>query len=243
MKFFKKTTLSAALLAASVMGVSQQASANLDVDPGIAAAGDPYVSNNHLGQVLIFPYYTVRGGKKSVINVFNTSDRTVAVKVRFHESHNSRDVLDFNLVLSPFDKWAGTVSEGGNGGAIFKSTDNSCTINQEEVFGPFATFLEFDTLEEAIAIANDSEFGLVSYLWSNDLAAVTKAIREIRVGTIWVNTTLVGDPRAPFGGVKGSGTGREGGVGSVEFYTELKSVVIPTGGPAPVSKLGLKHEN
>ncbi len=122
---------------------------------------------------------------------------------------------------------------------VAEASSNAMRICQEEVFGPFATFIEFDTLDEAIAIANDSEFGLVSYLWSNDLAAVTKAIREIRVGTIWVNTTLVGDPRAPFGGVKGSGTGREGGVGSIEFYTELKSVVIPTGGPAPVSKLGI----
>lgn len=122
---------------------------------------------------------------------------------------------------------------------VVEASSNSMRICQEEVFGPFATFIEFDTLDDAIAIANDSEFGLVSYLWSNDLAAVTKAIREIRVGTIWVNTTLVGDPRAPFGGVKGSGTGREGGVGSVEFYTELKSVVIPTGGPARVTKLGV----
>lgn len=124
---------------------------------------------------------------------------------------------------------------------VVSTSSNDMKICQEEVFGPFATFIEFDTLEEAITIANDSTFGLISYLWSNDLAAVTTAIREIRVGTIWVNTTLVGDPRAPFGGVKGSGTGREGGVGSVEFYTELKSVVIPTGGPAPVPKLGIPH--
>ena len=122
---------------------------------------------------------------------------------------------------------------------VVEASSNDMRICQEEVFGPFATFLEFETLDEAIDIANDSEYGLVSYLWSNDLAAVTKAIREIRVGTIWVNTTLVGDPRAPFGGVKESGTGREGGIGSVEFYTELKSVVIPTGGSAPVAKIGV----
>ncbi len=121
---------------------------------------------------------------------------------------------------------------------VVHAPSNSLRICQEEVFGPLATFIEFDTLDEAITITNASDFGLVAYLWTNDLSAVTRASREIRAGTIWVNTTLVGDPRAPFGGVKQSGSGREGGTGSVEFYTELKSVVIPNG-PAPIGRIGL----
>lgn len=121
---------------------------------------------------------------------------------------------------------------------VVHATSNALRICQEEVFGPLATFIEFDTLDEAIAIANASDFGLVAYLWTNELSDMTRATREIRAGTIWVNTTLVGDPRAPFGGIKQSGNGREGGTGSVEFYTELKSVVIPNG-PAPVSRMGL----
>ncbi len=121
---------------------------------------------------------------------------------------------------------------------VVHAPSNSLRICQEEVFGPLATFIEFDTLDEAITITNASDFGLVAYLWTNDLSAVTRASREIRAGTIWVNTTLVGDPRAPFGGVKQSGSGREGGTGSIEFYTELKSVVIPNG-PAPIIRLGL----
>ncbi|MEO7941653.1 MAG: aldehyde dehydrogenase, partial [Burkholderiaceae bacterium] len=121
---------------------------------------------------------------------------------------------------------------------VVHAPSNTLRICQEEVFGPLATFLEFDTLDDAIAIANASDFGLVAYLWTNDLSDVTRATREIRAGTIWVNTTLVGDPRAPFGGVKQSGSGREGGTGSLEFYTELKSVVIPNG-PAPVNRIGL----
>ena len=87
-------------------------------------------------------------------------------------------------------------------------------------------------------MANQSAYGLVAYLWSNDLAAVMHATRAIKAGTVWVNTTLVGDPRAPFGGLKQSGAGREGGVGSVEFYTELKAVVIPNG-LAPIPRLGI----
>lgn len=121
---------------------------------------------------------------------------------------------------------------------VVHASSNGLRICQEEVFGPLATFLEFDSLDDAIAIANASDFGLVAYLWTNDLSAVTKATRALRAGTIWVNTTLVGDPRAPFGGVKRSGSGREGGIGSVEFYTELKSVVIPNGA-APVPRIGL----
>jgi 5-carboxymethyl-2-hydroxymuconic-semialdehyde dehydrogenase/aminomuconate-semialdehyde/2-hydroxymuconate-6-semialdehyde dehydrogenase len=121
---------------------------------------------------------------------------------------------------------------------VVHARSNDLRICQEEVFGPLATFLEFDTLDEAIAIANASDFGLVAYLWTDALSAVTRATRALRAGTIWVNTTLVGDPRAPFGGIKQSGSGREGGIGSVEFYTELKSVVIPNG-PAPVPRIGL----
>ncbi len=131
MKMFKKSTLSLALTAAMIGGVAmtQQAFANLDVNPGVAA-NISYVSNNTLGQAMIFPYYTVRGGKESIINIFNTSDRTVTAKVRFHESHNSRDVLDFQLVLSPFDKWSGTISAAADGGALFKTRDNTCTVPQ-----------------------------------------------------------------------------------------------------------------
>ena len=122
--------------------------------------------------------------------------------------------------------------------ALVQAPSNQLRICQEEVFGPLATFITFDTLDDAITIANQSDFGLVAYLWTNTLSDVTRATRDIRAGTIWVNTTLVGDPRAPFGGVKQSGSGREGGTGSIEFYTELKSVVIPNG-PAPLSRIGL----
>ena len=133
MKLFKKTNLSVALTTALVAGAlvgTQQASANADVPD---ERFPPYVSNNSMGQVLIYPYYTVRGGKETIFNIFNTSDRTIAAKVRFHESHNSRDVLDFNVVLSPFDKWSGTISAGA-GNALFKTRDNSCTIPQIPVY-------------------------------------------------------------------------------------------------------------
>jgi len=123
-----KNLILQALIAASLIGTSQSTFANRDVDDGSVPE---YVSNNSLGQVLIYPYYTVRGGKDTIFNIFNTSNKTIATKVRFHESHNSRDVLDFTLILSPYDKWSGTISAGAAGAApIFKTRDNSCTVPQ-----------------------------------------------------------------------------------------------------------------
>jgi acyl-CoA reductase-like NAD-dependent aldehyde dehydrogenase len=109
---------------------------------------------------------------------------------------------------------------------------NAARVCQEEIFGPFATFLTFDTLDEAIAIANGSSFGLVGYVWSDDLHTTMRCSREIRTGTIWVNTPLMRELRAPFGGYKESGVGRDGPFSSVDFFTELKSTIIPIDPPA-----------
>ena len=105
---------------------------------------------------------------------------------------------------------------------------NAARVCQEEIFGPFASFLIFDTAEEAIAIANDSPFGLVSYVWSDDLPTVMCATREIRAGVVWVNTPMMRELRAPFGGYKESGVGRDGAAASAEFFTEAKTVSVPT---------------
>jgi len=109
---------------------------------------------------------------------------------------------------------------------------NDARVCQEEIFGPFATFLTFDTLDEAIAIANRSKFGLVGYVWSDDLNTVMRCSREIRTGTVWVNTPMMRELRAPFGGYKQSGIGRDGPFSSVDFFTELKSTIIPIDAPA-----------
>ncbi len=114
---------------------------------------------------------------------------------------------------------------------------NESRVCREEIFGPFATFLTYDTLDEAIAIANDSPFGLVAYVWAEDLNVVMRASREIRAGTIWVNTTLVRELRAPFGGYKQYGVGRDGATASVEFFTEQKTTTIPID-PAPLPRFG-----
>ncbi|MEZ5513684.1 MAG: aldehyde dehydrogenase [Steroidobacteraceae bacterium] len=108
---------------------------------------------------------------------------------------------------------------------------NDSRVCQEEIFGPFATFLTFGSLDEAISIANSSKFGLVSYVWSEDLHTVMRCSREIRAGTVWVNTPMMRELRAPFGGYRESGIGRDGPQASLEFFTELKSTIIPIDPP------------
>jgi acyl-CoA reductase-like NAD-dependent aldehyde dehydrogenase len=107
------------------------------------------------------------------------------------------------------------------------ANDNRDRVCQEEIFGPFATFLVFDTIDEAIGIANDTAYGLTSYLWSDDLPTVMRVSHELRSGVVWVNTPMTRELRAPFGGYKDSGVGREGGGVCEQFYTEEKTTTIP----------------
>ena len=115
---------------------------------------------------------------------------------------------------------------------------NAARVAQEEIFGPFATFLPFDSTDEAIAMANDTDFGLVSYVWSDHLPTVMRVSGAMRSGVVWVNTPMMRELRAPFGGFKTSGVGREGGASCEAFYTEERTVTIPTT-PPPLRKLGL----
>lgn len=97
---------------------------------------------------------------------------------------------------------------------------------REEIFGPVLSVLAFDSDDEAIALANDSDYGLAASLWTNDLGKAMNLVPRIEAGTVWVNTHVLLDPAMPFGGVKQSGIGRDFGRGAVEAYTETKSVCI-----------------
>ena len=114
---------------------------------------------------------------------------------------------------------------------------NQCRVCQEEIFGPFATIQVFDEFDEAIALANESNFGLVSYLWSSDLQQCMQASRQVKAGMVLVNTPMNMDMRFPFGGYKDSGLGREGIDGFRHFYTEEKTVTIALQRPA-MERLG-----
>lgn len=118
---------------------------------------------------------------------------------------------------------------------------NSARVCQEEIFGPFATFLTFDSDEEAITMANDTRFGLAAYLWTDNLQRGLGVSDRLRSGYVLVNTPMVRERNAPFGGFGHSGIDREGGRWSLDFYSESKTTVVPFG-DAPVPTMG-KHND
>ncbi|MBV4504426.1 aldehyde dehydrogenase [Pseudomonas sp. BW13M1] len=109
---------------------------------------------------------------------------------------------------------------------LFECDSHSMTIMQEEVFGPVAAVIRFKTEEQALAMANDSQFGLAAGIWTRDLGRAHRLARDVRSGIIWVNTYRAVSAMAPIGGFKNSGYGRESGIDSVLAYTELKTVWI-----------------
>lgn len=109
---------------------------------------------------------------------------------------------------------------------IIEVEDNQCRLNQEEIFGPIVTIMPFDTEEEVLAMANDVSYGLSATLWTNNLNRTMRMSKQIHAGIVWVNTWLLRDLRTPFGGVKNSGVGREGGFEALRFFTEPKNICI-----------------
>ncbi|HAN31486.1 MAG TPA: 5-carboxymethyl-2-hydroxymuconate semialdehyde dehydrogenase, partial [Myxococcales bacterium] len=99
-------------------------------------------------------------------------------------------------------------------------------VLQEEIFGPVCHVAPFDSEEQAVALANDTQYGLCAAVWTSDLQRGHRVSAQIDAGMVWVNTWFLRDLRTPFGGMKASGLGREGGHYSTEFYTELKNVCI-----------------
>jgi aminomuconate-semialdehyde/2-hydroxymuconate-6-semialdehyde dehydrogenase len=102
----------------------------------------------------------------------------------------------------------------------------SCRTNREEIFGPVVAITPFDNEEEVIAYANDCDYGLASSVWTQNLSRAHRVAERINTGTVWVNCWLVRDLRVPFGGMKQSGIGREGGEEALRFFTEAKNVCI-----------------
>lgn len=109
---------------------------------------------------------------------------------------------------------------------VYVTGNSKARICQEEIFGPIVTIIPFDTEEEALKIANDTEYGLNGVVWTENLQRAHRISHHVRAGTIWVNCWFIRDLRAPFGGFKKSGIGREGGQHSMEFFTEAKNICI-----------------
>lgn len=109
---------------------------------------------------------------------------------------------------------------------IIEVSSNKCSINQEEVFGPVVTIMPFKNEKEALQLANDVKYGLSATLWTNDLSKTMRITNLLKTGIVWVNTWMLRDLRTPFGGVKDSGLGREGGFEALHFFTEAKNICL-----------------
>lgn len=120
---------------------------------------------------------------------------------------------------------------------VVETNSNSGRLCQEEIFGPFVTIQRVTGIDDALETANDSDYGLVGYVWSDHLPSVMKIRKQLRTGTVLVNTPMARDLRAPFGGVRQSGIGRDGLPGSIELFTEEKSTLIPHA-PLDLPKFG-----
>ena len=109
---------------------------------------------------------------------------------------------------------------------VIVGLDQNCRTNQEEIFGPVVTIMPFDSEEEAIALANSTMYGLSATLWTENLKRAHRVAHQLKCGIIWVNCWLFRDLRTPFGGMKQSGIGREGGWEALRFFTEAKNICI-----------------
>ena len=109
---------------------------------------------------------------------------------------------------------------------LIENIGQECRTNKEEIFGPIATIQPFNNLEEAVAMANDSDYGLSASIWTTDINQALMLAEKLEAGIIWINSWLLRDLRTPFGGTKNSGIGREGGWEAMKFFTETKNVCI-----------------
>jgi 5-carboxymethyl-2-hydroxymuconic-semialdehyde dehydrogenase len=147
----------------------------------------------------------------------------------------------FDKVTSYFDiarEDGATIAAGGErlGDAgyfvrptLFTDASNDMRVAQEEIFGPVLTSIPFATEEQALEMANDTRYGLAGYVWTNDLTRALRFTDRLEAGMIWVNSENVRHLPTPFGGIKASGIGRDGGDWSFDFYMEQKHVAFATG--------------
>ena len=120
--------------------------------------------------------------------------------------------------------------EGENGfyvqPTVWIGLSDQSRVVTEEIFGPCCALLPFDDENDAVARANDTSYGLAAAIWTENLSRAHRVARQLDVGICWVNSWFLRDLRTPFGGAKASGVGREGGVHSLEFYTELENICV-----------------
>ncbi|MEM6940057.1 MAG: 5-carboxymethyl-2-hydroxymuconate semialdehyde dehydrogenase [Pseudomonadota bacterium] len=168
------------------------------------------------------------------IKVGHPLDPTTEVGPLISEEHFQKVTSYFKIAQEEGAETPAGGTEGSDEGyfvrpTLFTGATNAMRIAREEIFGPVLTSIPFRTEQEAIEIANDTMYGLTGYVWTNDLTRALRVTDRLEAGMIWVNSENVRHLPTPFGGVKASGIGRDGGDWSFEFYMEQKHVGFATG--------------
>jgi 5-carboxymethyl-2-hydroxymuconic-semialdehyde dehydrogenase len=170
------------------------------------------------------------------VRVGDPADPATEIGALVHPEHYSRVMSYVRLGVREGARLAagGRRPSGLPGGnylaaTVFADVTPAMRIFQEEIFGPVVCVTPFDTEEEAIALANGTKYGLAAYIWTSSLSRAHRVAARVESGMTWVNSHNVRDLRTPFGGVKNSGLGREGGQHSIDFYTESRIVHVALG--------------
>jgi 5-carboxymethyl-2-hydroxymuconic-semialdehyde dehydrogenase len=182
--------------------------------------------------------------KASRIKVGHPLDPETVVGPLIHPVHQKKVLKYIEIGRSEGAKVAtgGTKVDGPGGGCyvsptLFTAAHNKMRIAQEEIFGPVLTAIAFKNEAEALALSNDTQYGLTAYLWTSDITRAFRFTDSLEAGMIWVNSENIRHLPTPFGGVKNSGVGRDGGDWSFDFYMETKNVAFATTAHA-IQKLG-----
>jgi 5-carboxymethyl-2-hydroxymuconic-semialdehyde dehydrogenase len=164
------------------------------------------------------------------------SDPGTEIGALVHPEHYQRvlDYVEIGLkegarLVAGGSRPAGLTSGNYLAATVFADVTPRMRIFQEEIFGPVVCVTPFDSEQEAVALANDTRYGLAAYIWTSDLRRAHRVAAAVEAGMTWVNSHNVRDLRTPFGGVKASGLGREGGQHSIDFYTESRIVHVALG--------------
>ncbi|MES0875423.1 hypothetical protein [Sinimarinibacterium thermocellulolyticum] len=182
-----------------LIGASAALAAGFAMQPVAAQT----VSDTGKGSAVVVPYYTVKGGWETLINVTNTTGNSLAVKVRLHDHRNSRDVLDFNLALSPYDVWTATIRQDANGRAFLRTTDRSCTS-------------PLSVATDGLA-ANEIAYSTVGSVTFRDHDGTANSIERLQEG--YITLLVMGEDERPVSGPGVSETGSSGVAGATRGTT------------------------
>lgn len=178
------------------------------------------------------------------IRVGHPLDPKTEVGPLIHKTHLDKVMSYFDIAIAEGATIAAGGARAGDAGCfvlptLFTDATRDMAIAQEEIFGPVLTVIPFEDEDEALSIANDVAYGLAGYLWTNDITRALRFSNAMEAGMIWVNSENVRHLPTPFGGVKASGIGRDGGHWSFDFYMEQKNIAIALG-QHKITQLGME---